>query len=241
MEERGSMNENDMRSNGNEHNVRTSDSELDDSPPSTSSKRCPTCAATTASKQAKQPHAKRGAASRATAIDSQSPPSTMVVAAKPVWFTTASIMLRSMDGGTYWTRLLDVWSLFKAQAKYFDAKALPASQRPEAISEWMKRHRSQTWWPQPMKNFGKRFKVWWVSLQPKWRVTKEGVVSGFDGDFSPLKKSGPNGFLMVLVSLFYWHLDIKLQEDEKELEEDEEEWVSVVEDCISILELFLSK
>ena len=92
-----------------------------------------------------------------------------------------------------------------------------------------------------MKIFGKRFKVWWVSLQPKWRVTEEGVVSGFDGDFSPLKKSGLNGFLMVLVGLFYWRLNIELQEDEKELEKDEEEWVSVVEDCISILELFLSK
>ena len=92
-----------------------------------------------------------------------------------------------------------------------------------------------------MKNFGQRFKVWWVNLQPKWRVTKEGIVGGLDGDFSPLKKSGTNGFLMVLVGLFYWHLNIELQEDEKELEEEEEEWVSIVEDCIAIIELFLSK
>ena len=90
-----------------------------------------------------------------------------------------------------------------------------------------------------MKTFGKRFKIWWVSLQPKWRVTEEGSVSGYNGDFSPLKKSGMNGFLMVLVGLFYWQLNIELDGDENELEENEEEWVSIVEDCIAIMELFL--
>lgn len=136
MEERDSMNENDMRSDGNEHNARTSDPDADDSPPPpTSSKRRPTRAATNASKQAKQPRAKKGAASRATAIESQPPPSTTVVEAKPTWFTTASTMLRSTDAGTYWTRLLDVWSSFEAQEKYFDSKSLPVKGRPEAISE----------------------------------------------------------------------------------------------------------
>lgn len=223
-----SMDEYDIRSNSNERDARTSHAESNDSPPppSISSKRRPIRATTTAYQSTKQPRT-----SRATAVEPLSPPSTTVVASEPAWFTKVLGMLRSINGGTYWKRLLDVWSAFEAQEKYSDGKPLPKNERPEAISEWMKRHRSQTWRPPPMKSFGKGFKVWWVSLQPEWRVTEGRIANDYDGDFSPLKKSGPNGFLLILVGLFYWHLNIKLEE--------KKEWVSVVEECVTIIESFL--
>jgi hypothetical protein len=233
IEERGSTDEYDMRSDGNERDAQISHAEANDSPPPSpiSSKLRPTRASMTAYQPAKSPRPKKGAASRATAIGSLSSAPTTVAASEPAWFTKVSGMLRSIDGGTYWKRLLDVWSAFEAQEKYLDGKLLPKNERPEAISEWMKRHRSQTWRPPPMKSFGKGFKVWWVSLQPEWRVTEGRIANDYDGDFSSLKKSGPNGFLLILVGLFYWRLNIKLEEEKK--------WVSVVEECITIIESFL--
>ena len=122
IEERGSTDEYDMRSDGNECDAQTPHAESNDSPPPPpiSSERRPTRATTTAYQPAKSPRAKKGAAPRATAIGSPSPPSTTVAASEPAWFTKVSGMLRSIDGGTYWKRLLDVWSAFEAQEKYLD-------------------------------------------------------------------------------------------------------------------------
>lgn len=227
MEEGSSRDEHSMQSDGAEHDARASPSESNDAP------RHLTRAATKASQPAKKLRPKKkGAISRAAVIESPSPPSTTDVATKPAWFVRALEMLRSTDGGTYWTRLLDVWSMFEAQEKYFEAKALPATGRPAAISEWMKQHRSPTWRPRLTKTFRKDFKDWWLILQPKWRVTGGEVISGYDGDFTSLKKSGANGLLIVIVGLFYWRLTIAIESEE------EDEWLGIVEDCITIIEIF---
>jgi hypothetical protein len=152
---------------------------------------------------------------------------------EPAWFTKALTMLKSVDGGESWTRLLDVWSEFEAQEEYCEVRPLDCADRPLPLSVWMKRHRSSTWRPPvtDMTGFERRFMKWWAYLQPDWRVADGEVLRDLTGDFSVLKRPGLNGFLTLLVGLFYWHVT-----DEMSLEED---WLTIVEDCISIIESFL--
>jgi hypothetical protein len=152
---------------------------------------------------------------------------------EPAWFTKALTMLKTVDGGASWTRLLDVWSEFEAQEEYFEVQPLDCVDRPLPLTIWMKRHRSSTWRPPvtDMAGFERHFMKWWANLQPDWRVADGKVLRDLTGDFSVLKRPGTNGFLTVLVGLFYWHVT-----DEISLEED---WLTIVEDCVTIIESFL--
>jgi len=72
---------------------------------------------------------------------------------------------------------------------------------------------------------------WWVYLQPDWRVADGKVLKDITGDLSVLKRPGLNGFLTVLVGLFYWRVT-----NETRLEE---EWLTIVEEFITTIESFL--
>jgi hypothetical protein len=183
---------------------------------------------------ARKPPGKKGRASQAADVGDESSSSSADMDTVPAWFTKVLGMLESLDGGSTWTRLLEVWKAFEKQEKYLEAKKLSADGRPWAISEWMKRRRSQTWRPPTTKEFGGTFTPWWLNLQPKWRVVDGKVVSGEDGDFSVLKRSGINGFVNVIVGLFFWHLDFGSKKEEKE-------WLRIVEDCVTIFESFLDE
>ena len=82
-----------------------------------------------------------------------------------------------------------------------------------------------------MTGFDKCFIKWWAYLQTDWGVTDGEVLRDLTRDFSVLKRPGLNGFLTLLVGLFYWHVT-----NEMSLEED---WLTIVEDCISIIKSFL--
>jgi hypothetical protein len=142
-------------------------------------------------------------------------------------------MLKSVDGGEAWTKLLDVWSGFEAQEEYSGIRVLDCAHRPLPLLIWMKRHRSSTWRPPvtEMEGFETCFMKWWLHLQPDWRVADGKVLRDLTGDFSVLKRAGLNGILIVLVGLFYWRVT-----DEMGLEED---WLTIVEDCIAIIESFV--
>ena len=218
-----------MRSTGGVTDTEDGYDQLDSSPPRQLLSGRPTHGITLrASKPT--PRGKKGATSQTAAEKSHASLPTAV----PAWFVKTLGMLQSLDADAAWTRLIGVWSAFEDQERYVKAKRLTATGRPEAILEWMKRHRSSTWRPSLTKTFNKSFMTWWLNLQPKWRVVDGKVVSDLSGDFDVLKRSGENGFVTILVGLFYWHLDFGL-------EEEQEEWLGIVEDCIAIIESFLDK
>lgn len=47
---------------------------------------------------------------------------------------------------------------------------------------------------------------WWGGLQPEWREhdTEGRPIAGGEGDWDALEKPGKNGFLIVLISLWWW-------------------------------------
>lgn len=219
------MDEDNMDPNSDEHG-RVPTAGLGANPPQPPSDSAFTRAATKASQPSRRPRGKKVASARAA---SAGPPATEV---QPVWFKRALEMLRSVDGGASWTKLLDVWSAFEAQEEYSEVMALSSQNRPWALSQWQKRYRSPTWRPpvEKMVTFDMDFMTWWVGLQPKWRVADGKVVRDLNGDLSDLKRPGLNGLLTVLVGLFYWHITNGLNS---------EEWLTIVEDCIEIIDNFL--
>jgi hypothetical protein len=82
--------------------------------------------------------------------------------------------------------------------------------KPAEISYWQKAHRP--WKDQPLRNktlaqFLVDWWAWWKSLQPATRISDAGcdlVAPSVGMDWSSLRKSGRNGFLLVMLSLTWW-------------------------------------
>ena len=140
-----------------------------------------TCAATKASQSIRKPHGRKSGATSAAPL---------TTGVEPAWFTKALAMLKSVDGGETWTKLLDVWSGFEAQEEYSNVRALDCAHRPLPLLLWMKRHCSSTWRPPvtEMAGFEMCFMKWWLYLQPDWRVADGKVLRDLTGDFSVLKR-----------------------------------------------------
>lgn len=54
---------------------------------------------------------------------------------------------------------------------------------------------------------------WWVYLQPKWRGEELLCEVPEDPDWSELRKGGPNGFFIILISFAWWGQAINLEDD----------------------------
>lgn len=125
-----------------------------------------------------------------------------------------------------------LWVIFEQKAEFKGRGKLSAKKRPTIISEWIQRARSPTWRPviTNVSTFEKSFHVWWLSLQPKWRLGEDGniLTQNLDGDLDCLRKPGLNGLLSVMASLFYWGRMAKNGKQRKG-------WVAHVQDCILVL------
>ncbi|KAJ3528740.1 hypothetical protein NMY22_g9283 [Coprinellus aureogranulatus] len=136
------------------------------------------------------------------------------------WFTLAEEHLRSFDLGEEWTELVDLWVPFEASMGYGRGSkcVMSAAGRPDEWQKW----KSKVWQgtrrydklPQidSAAELGVTFAKWWHSIQPSFRVTT-GPFPSSDysppktilGDpWAPLRKSGENGFLSVMMLLGWW-------------------------------------
>ncbi|KAF9470116.1 hypothetical protein BDN70DRAFT_767263, partial [Pholiota conissans] len=90
-----------------------------------------------------------------------------------------------------------------------------SGERPAELSKWMTPAASRKYSQPPriedIAEFGGRWRHWWNGMQPKWRRSSEVntlplPLSSATGkqDIGSLKKAGPNGFSLLLVSLKWW-------------------------------------
>jgi hypothetical protein len=174
--------------------------------------------------QSSRSHASATPAVTATASTSGSRPSS-----PPAWFSKALQMLKfpGVTFGEKWIDLVQVWSEFERKENFEHKENLGAKNRPDCVGQWKKRARSSTWRPDisSVSDLDREFRVWWVSLQPKWRVLDGAIVSeDVDGDWDDLRLPGPNGIVCVLVGLLYWgRIAQKNDKDRKEWEEQVED------------------
>jgi len=75
----------------------------------------------------------------------------------------------------------------------------------------MKRHRKiKVLPPIKLNEFPLQWRAWWVIIQPSWRQEVIGSswpppqATASKSDWKSLKKAGPNGFYLVMLTLSWW-------------------------------------
>ena len=135
--------------------------------------------------------------------------------------------------GERWAILVKLWVEFEKKEGFKEHGFLPAKGRPECVSEWIRRGRPPGWMPTiTASKLETAFKAWWLSLQPKGRVSRRGAIIATDlesGGWEVLRKPGLNGLLSALVGLFYWGGALKRSAKQHAA------WATCVEDCILVL------
>ncbi|KAL0571417.1 hypothetical protein V5O48_010552 [Marasmius crinis-equi] len=110
-----------------------------------------------------------------------------------------------------WERLVFKWIDVKSiwTSREFNGQDMSKKGRPESVSWWFSYGRLRTartpagvtveemeaeWWQ------------WWTNANPEWRVKVDGkVVPGGVGSWDKLRAPGPNGIVLFLVALRWWH------------------------------------
>ena len=153
----------------------------------------------------------------------------------PAWFSTLLAMLQSSDNplGERWTELVWLWVTFEQKEGFKQRGKLSPKKCLDIISEWIQWAHSPMWQPviTNVSMFEKSFHMWWLSLQPKWRLSKKGEIltQKMDGDLDGLRKLGLNGLLSVLAALFFWGRIAQNNTKQRK------GWIGHVEDCILVL------
>jgi len=178
---------------------------------------------------ATQQHSKIVATSVSTRAETTGP----VQAEKesPSWFSGTLVMVQSESGmAGEWMELVRLWALFEVRSRYEEVRKLGPTDRPAAVTEWIRRARSSTWRPviKDLAAYESTFGKWWLGIQPDWRLEDgELVREHLVGDWEPLQLPGTNGIVSVVVALFYWGLAVL------EAGHGRDGWLSAVEDCLA--------
>ncbi|KAJ3492167.1 hypothetical protein NLJ89_g11273 [Agrocybe chaxingu] len=150
------------------------------------------------------------------------------------WFEKAKGQFSSEDLGEAWKRLVVEWEAFQEEEDAFaDGRVLPARCRPESIGMWIGRARLPTWRPSNpnAKEDEEHFKMWWMALQPAWRVVDGKVVTkSMKGNWSALRLPGINGVQSIIAALFFWGISASTKVRTRKA------WTAAVEECIRFFE-----
>lgn len=132
--------------------------------------------------------------------------------------------------GQRWMELVRIWALFEARSRYEEVDKLSPTNRPTAVSEWIRRARTSTWRPviNNLPQYEALFWAWWLDIQPDWRLEDGKLVpERLVGNWEPLQLPGTNGIVSVMVGLFYWGLEI-LEDAGGQVD-----WLAAVEECFA--------
>ncbi|KAJ7041710.1 hypothetical protein C8F04DRAFT_909540, partial [Mycena alexandri] len=130
----------------------------------------------------------------------------------PVWASDARATLLAGGGGDVWAETVNIWWDHEKTANFVGAsKGKGTAKRPKEVSGWIARARSGG--PQPpiidVYSFAVRWWLWWVEINPKWRVrtgtTLDRLAKEGDGAWDSVVSTGPNGMLNVLICLRWWY------------------------------------
>ncbi|KAJ7103986.1 hypothetical protein B0H15DRAFT_766409 [Mycena belliarum] len=130
----------------------------------------------------------------------------------PAWFVNARTVLTKVDLGLDFDALIAAWTRIEYASRFEQGPTnLSPTGRPKQIATWIAGRRAHA--PPKVTDTGayaSQWKVWWDSLQPKWRKRdKEGMWAtdeyGDGGaEWGPLYQWGVNGTLSLLAALHCW-------------------------------------
>jgi len=138
-------------------------------------------------------------------------------------------MMRSKELGAQWIQLVKAWEAFKVKLDFKESKKLSTTSCPEAVKAWIQRARAPAWMPAIVDTtaYEADFKLWWASVQPKWRKSSAGkvVFARVDGDWEEIRRPGLNGLLSIMAGLYFWGTALGKGDD------GQKGWKQAVADC----------
>jgi hypothetical protein len=182
-------------------------------------------------------HTKRAKVSADPTMAAGTPGAPPSASEEPKWFYEVSDVLQSENLGEKWNQLVSEWRKFERKQQFVEVKRLSPKGRPDVVRKWITRGRKVHCKPEidDLDAFEAKYKAWWVSLQPDWRVV-DGVVvnTSVEGEWGCLRLSGANGLLNVLGALFIWGFNVRAQSVRRR-----KVWSSAVDDCFYVISRIL--
>ncbi|EMD32326.1 hypothetical protein CERSUDRAFT_77357 [Gelatoporia subvermispora B] len=132
------------------------------------------------------------------------------------WLEEAKEFLYTANLGPSWPECIQLWLQMESECGLGSMGRLGAVEhRPAEFSKWFTSGRNYKKVPavQDTKAYGTSWLAWWRALQPHWRISSTAPSSSSlppavyedpSNDWKSLKKSGPTGFVTVLVGLAFW-------------------------------------
>ncbi|TDL13538.1 hypothetical protein BD410DRAFT_683500, partial [Rickenella mellea] len=125
----------------------------------------------------------------------------------PSWLQKALAEIRKGSFGAAWDALVEKWLSLEAKYGFSSPRTgLDTINRPEQYSWWIQRGREYTPDIDDINKFASGWWSWWCALQPEWRPTSPSnrpLMTG-EGSWEVLMKPGRNGFLSVVMGLYWW-------------------------------------
>ncbi|PBK63850.1 hypothetical protein ARMSODRAFT_893784 [Armillaria solidipes] len=157
---------------------------------------------------------------------------------EPQWFVLAYNAFAAGGLGSTYGDLLTTFATLEKTLGFQQVRmGLQAKGRPELLSFWVGRGRMKRAMPvlkmEDIPEFRDTWWAWWRSLQPGWR--KPGSVGRMQQDlygdkWTSLNVSGPNGWLGIVATLFWWGKAVeKLEASARD------EWMEAVSDSLWML------
>lgn len=165
----------------------------------------------------------------------------------PAWFHDRYAKMADREGvlGEMWPALLAEWTLLEAGSEFTQGgrnQALPGkSIRPGILNDWIDNGRireSRLEMPRltlpELKAFKGRYRAWWDSMQPAWRVRSGKYTwsqQGHDAEemFDILDLRGQNGWMSIVACLWWWGMCLA---DAEVTGAEKDEWEGALGDAV---------
>ncbi|KAJ7731417.1 hypothetical protein B0H16DRAFT_1329306, partial [Mycena metata] len=135
----------------------------------------------------------------------------------PSWFSGCITQLCAKDLRVHFTTLLKAFVTLETMYGFDEDtySKLPATNRLKEVGDWIKGGRNRNPKLPVVKNVSKyaeKWKQWWDTLQPGWRCRDHdgnlmaggAMKYGKADKWGVLDCAGPNGWLTVVASLYFW-------------------------------------
>ncbi|KAI0640520.1 hypothetical protein C8Q79DRAFT_1079413 [Trametes meyenii] len=133
----------------------------------------------------------------------------------PEWIVTAKTYLDTVSDDPRWKDCVSQWLEFEKTMGYprenqSPTARLSAKNRPIQVRQWLQNCRNYDTVPSLGKvtEYGTVWRLWWTTLQPdaRPRTDSNGLTRKrlAPDAWEPLKRAGPNGLFIPLISLAWW-------------------------------------
>ncbi|KAI0644976.1 hypothetical protein C8Q79DRAFT_881643, partial [Trametes meyenii] len=138
----------------------------------------------------------------------------------PAWIVNAKAYLLTVSDDQRWKRAVRHWARFEKGMGYPDGQShdscLPAKHRPIQVGQWLKARKYDHMPMIPsskLTQYGATWRLWWMDIQPPTRPRPGPSGPSLNtlprtelsnGAWEVLKRGGPNGLFIPLISLGWW-------------------------------------